>query len=127
MKLRERLPAARLVIAHEGSQRAGLAELAARLGQAGSIEFTGRVDQAKLRALLAASHAYVSVPGSDSLSLSTMEAMAAGAFPVVTDLPSQDWVTHRVNGLRVPVRRRCPRAEPLPGSDRCCYERGAAA
>jgi glycosyltransferase involved in cell wall biosynthesis len=31
--------------------------------------------------------------------------MATGAFPAVSDLPSQDgWIEHGVNGLRVPAR-----------------------
>lgn len=103
-RLRERLPAARLVVAGQGSQREKLGRLAAEVGPASAIEFVGQVDQAHLQSLLSAAHVYVSAPSSDSLSLSTMEAMAAGAFPVVSDLPSQDWITDRVNGLRVPVR-----------------------
>jgi glycosyltransferase involved in cell wall biosynthesis len=103
-KVRETLPAARLVVAHDGSQRARLERLAQDLGQQGQIEFVGRVDSARLKELLVLAHVYVSVPSSDSLSLSTMEAMACGAFPIVSDLPSQEWIVDRVNGRRVPVR-----------------------
>jgi glycosyltransferase involved in cell wall biosynthesis len=102
--LRNRMPAAQLVVAHDGSQRSRLEALARELGQAASIDFVGRVDADRLKKLLSASHVYVSVPSSDSLSLSTMEAMACGAFPVVTDLASQEWVVHAVNGMRVPAR-----------------------
>ncbi|HXH22077.1 MAG TPA: glycosyltransferase [Dehalococcoidia bacterium] len=103
--LRRRLPSARLVVANDGSQRPRLERLAAGLGLGFSVSFIGQASQARLRELLNASHVYVSVPSSDSFPLSTMEAMTAGAFPVVSDLPSQDgWITHGVNGLRVPVR-----------------------
>jgi glycosyltransferase involved in cell wall biosynthesis len=103
-KVREQLPAARLVVAHDGSSRARLEALVRDLGQSGPVEFVGHVDHGGLKELLSAAHVYVSVPSSDSLSLSTIEAMACGAFPIVSDLASQEWVVDRVNGMRVPVR-----------------------
>jgi hypothetical protein len=57
-----------------------------------------------MRGALATAHVYASVPSSDSMSASTMEAMARGCFPVVSDLPSQDgFIDHGVTGLRVPA------------------------
>jgi glycosyltransferase involved in cell wall biosynthesis len=104
-RLRQRLPVARLLVANDGSQRRRLEALAAHLALGGSVEFSGRLPPQALRDRLAGAHVYVSVPSSDSLSLSTLEAMAAGAFPVVSDLPSQcDWIGDRVNGLLVPPR-----------------------
>jgi glycosyltransferase involved in cell wall biosynthesis len=103
--LRRRLPSARLIVAGDGSQRPRLERLAEDLGQAKSIEFAGVVLQERLRVLLQGAHVYTSVPSSDSLAVSTMEAMAAGTFPVVSNLESQDgWITHRLTGLRVPPR-----------------------
>jgi L-malate glycosyltransferase len=110
---RKRLPTARLLVANDGSQRPALEALAARLGVSGSVEFRGRLKPEELRDALARAHVYVSVPNSDSFSLSTMEAMAAGAFPVVSDLPSQEWIVHRVNGLRIPPRSVGALAESL--------------
>jgi glycosyltransferase involved in cell wall biosynthesis len=118
-RLRESMPGARIVFLHEGSIRAELERLCASVGlgytsdsrpgmsgsKAATVEFRGKVAPQFMHELLSRAHLYVSVPSSDSLALSTMEAMACGAFPVVTDLPSQDgWIEHRVNGLRVPVR-----------------------
>ena len=101
-RLRQRLPAARLLIANDGSERPRLERLAGELGLGEAVRFLGRLDPASLQAALAAAHVYVSVPSSDSLALSTMEALAAGAFPVVSDLASQDgWVGDGPNGLRV--------------------------
>lgn len=103
-RLRERLPDARLLVAHEGSQRGRLEALARRLGLGESVRFSGRLDPPALADALTGAHVYVSVPDSDSLALSNLEAMAAGAFPVLSDLPSLNgWVEHGVNGLRVPV------------------------
>ena len=96
---------ARLLIAHDGSQRGHLGDLVRSLGLESAIEFLGHLDRETLRERLGQSDVYISVPSSDSLSVSTMEAMAAGVFPIVSDLPSQRaWIEHGVNGLRVAVR-----------------------
>jgi glycosyltransferase involved in cell wall biosynthesis len=103
--LRVRLPGARLVVAGDGSQAAGLRKLASDLRLGESVEFVGFVEGARLQKLLSQAQVYVSVPSSDSFPVSTLEAMATGAFPIVSDLASQDgWITHRLNGLRVPSR-----------------------
>ena len=95
---------AKLVVANEGSQRRRLEALATELQLEDSVRFRGHLAPAALREELARAHVYVSAPTTDSLSLSTMEAMAVGAFPIVTDLPSQDgWIDHGTNGLRVPA------------------------
>jgi L-malate glycosyltransferase len=98
------LPDARLVVAGSGSQlNLLLAQTTAKLNLQSEIEFAGLLDQATLARRLAQSHIYISVPSSDSLALSNLEAMAAGAFPIVSDLPSVDgWIEDGVNGLRVP-------------------------
>lgn len=98
-------PAARLLIAGEGSERVHLEALARDLVPSGAVQFLGRQTPEALAATLAAAHVFVSVPSSDSMALSIVEAMAAGAFPVVSDLPSVDgWVQHGETGLRVPPR-----------------------
>jgi glycosyltransferase involved in cell wall biosynthesis len=68
------------------------------------VRFLGFVPHDHLIDLLPQAHVYVSVPESDATALSTLEAMACGCFPVVSDLPSQDGlITDGVNGFRVPV------------------------
>jgi glycosyltransferase involved in cell wall biosynthesis len=99
--LLRRVPDVRLVVAHEGRERGRLGALVRELGVQDAVEFVGRLDPLALRHSLAKAHIYVSVPASDSLAQSTMEAMAVGAFPVVGELPSQDWILHGVTGLRV--------------------------
>jgi glycosyltransferase involved in cell wall biosynthesis len=103
-RLRANLAGVKLLVANDGSQRARLERLAQQQGQAASVSFLGHLAPEALKAALESAHVYVSVPESDSLAVSTMEAMAVGSFPIVSDLPSQDgWVRQRINGLRVPA------------------------
>ena len=102
--VRKRLLDARLLVAGEGRLRAGLERLALRLGLEGAVTFLGYLDRETLRDALASSHVYVSVPRSDATAVSTLEAMAVGCFPIVSDLPSQEeLVQDGENGFRVPV------------------------
>ena len=98
-------PEARLLVAGGGSLFPELADLRKRLSLEKEISFPGRVSPDLIASTLASSQLYVSVPSSDSFALSNLEAMAAGAFPIVSNLPSVDgWIEHGVNGLRVPPR-----------------------
>ncbi|MDP9239000.1 MAG: glycosyltransferase [Chloroflexota bacterium] len=95
---------ARLVIAHSGSQTVALQRRAAAAG--GRIEFAGRLDSAAFRDALSQAHIFVSVPSSDGTSVALLQAMAAGCFPIVSDLATQrEWIEHGVNGFRVPLHR----------------------
>jgi L-malate glycosyltransferase len=101
--LRKDLPGARLLIAGGGSQRNTLEGLTRKLGLGDCVQFLGHLAQASLAKALTGAQVYVSAPSSDSFALSNLEAMAAGAFPVVSDLPSvKGWIEDGVNGLRVP-------------------------
>jgi glycosyltransferase involved in cell wall biosynthesis len=105
LAVKKQLPEARLLIAGDGRERSRLEALVKAYDHSGAIEFLGRVDHETLPGLLTGSQVYVSVPSSDSLALSNLEAMAAGAFPIVSDLPSVDgWIEDGVNGFRVPPR-----------------------
>jgi glycosyltransferase involved in cell wall biosynthesis len=93
---------ARLLIAGTGSQRIALERIAGELSLGDAVQFVGLQSPIRLADLLASAHVYVSVPTSDSLALSNLEAMAAGAFPIVSDLPSiNGWVEDGKTGLRV--------------------------
>jgi glycosyltransferase involved in cell wall biosynthesis len=102
--VRKRVPDARLLVAGEGRLRAGLERLTLRLGLERGVAFLGFLDREALRDALASSHVYVSVPRSDGTAVSTLEAMAVGCFPIVSDLPSQEeLVRDGESGFRVPV------------------------
>lgn len=50
------------------------------------------------------SHIYVSLSRSDSTSVSLLEAMASGCFPIVSDIPAnREWIEDGVNGFLIPL------------------------
>jgi glycosyltransferase involved in cell wall biosynthesis len=102
--LRRRGVAFRATIAGEGPLRAELEALARELEIGALVTFTGWVGEEALRALYRTHEIYVSLSRSDSTSQSLLEAMAAGLVPVVTEIEgNREWVTHRNEGLLVPV------------------------
>ncbi len=49
------------------------------------------------------SHIYVSLSKSDSTSISLLEAMASGCFPIVSNIPAnREWIEDGINGFLVP-------------------------
>jgi glycosyltransferase involved in cell wall biosynthesis len=102
--VRQRIPDAQLLVAGEGRLRPGLERLAGRLGLGGGVTFLGYLGREALRDALASAHVCVSMPRSDATAVSTLEAMAVGCFPIVSDLPSQaELVRQGESGFRVPV------------------------
>jgi glycosyltransferase involved in cell wall biosynthesis len=101
--VREALPDATLTVAGDGSARDRLAARAQTSPAAAAITFVGAVDHAHMPALLREHHLYVSTSPSDTTSVSLLEAMAAGLFPVVTDIPAnREWIVDGENGRLVP-------------------------
>lgn len=94
----------KLIIAGEGSQRSKLEEMASQLGIENKTQFMGAVAHDELPKVLESADVYVSMSLSDSTSVSLLEAMAAGVFPIVSDIPgNREWVENRVNGFTVPT------------------------
>ncbi len=90
----ERDPAAQLLITGDGSLTPELEHLAARLFPPGRARFLGRIGDAELAELLGRAEVSLSASRSDSTALSLLEAMAAGAIPVVSDLEGhRQWVS----------------------------------
>ncbi len=95
-------PDVRLVVAHGGSQTEALRAQAAAGG--GNVEFSGFLDRARFRDALSDAEIFVSAPSSDATSVALLQAMAAGAFPIVADLPSQrEWIRDGENGFVAPL------------------------
>ena len=76
-------PAARLVLAGGGPQRAALARLAASLGVQDGVQFAGPVDNAAMPALYHASDIVLNPSLADNMPVSVLEALACGV-PVVS-------------------------------------------
>jgi glycosyltransferase involved in cell wall biosynthesis len=78
--------------------------LVEELGVADCVTFLPGYRRAELPALLAGATVYVSASRSDGTSVSLLEALSTGLFPVVSDIPAnRPWVEHGRNGFLFPV------------------------
>ncbi len=94
----------RFTVVGDGSQRAELESLARELGVHDRIDFMGVLSEDKLRSVMTDADIFVSCSSSDGTSVSLLEAMAAGVFPIVTDLPAnREWLTPGETGVLFPV------------------------
>lgn len=101
-----RVPTAKLMVGGKGTLSEQLLGLARTLEVAGAVDFAGEATwPVGLAERLGKAAVYVSVPSSDGTSVTLLEAMAAGAYPVVSDLPAnREWVGPE-GGTVVPVRQ----------------------
>ncbi len=107
----------RATLAGGGSLGARLRKQCEELGLAAAVEVTGALAPRELAALLREADVYVSTSRSDSTSVSLLEAMACGAFPVVTDIPgNRVWIEHGSNGLLFPPGESRALADCIRGS-----------
>jgi glycosyltransferase involved in cell wall biosynthesis len=94
-----------------------------------AVEFLGGVSWERLTAELARSQIYVSLSSSDGTSVSLLEALATGLFPVLSDIPqNREWVDETEgNGILVPLNNARALAEALDtaAADRVRRERAA--
>jgi glycosyltransferase involved in cell wall biosynthesis len=95
-----RRPEARLVVANDGSLRPALQARVAALGLSERVDFTGRLQSAEQDRLYASAPWYLSLPESDSVAVSVLEALAHGCVPLLSDLPANhELVRSGENGL----------------------------
>jgi glycosyltransferase involved in cell wall biosynthesis len=91
--VRDRVADATLVVFGADGEHDDLVALAAELGVADAVDFVGYAPTADLVAAVATAAVWVSLPPSDGTPLSLLEVMAAGAVPVVADIPTlHDWI-----------------------------------
>jgi L-malate glycosyltransferase len=117
-------------IVGEGSQRTDLTVLAQQLGVGDRIEFTGHLDESQLRKRMKTADIFVSCSASDGTSVSLLEAMAAGVYPVVTELPAnREWLTPGDTGHLFPVGDHVRLAQTIQtvAGDHTLRQRAAAA
>jgi glycosyltransferase involved in cell wall biosynthesis len=94
----------KFLIAGDGPERESLEKQVEQLDVASFIRFLGRIPHGEMPNLLSDADIYVSTSLYDGTSVSLLEAMACGAFPIVTDIPSnREWVTDGKNGFLVPI------------------------
>ena len=100
-------PDAELVVANDGALRPLLENLAAELGIASQVRFVGRLDTELQARWYAQARWYLSLPESDSVSVSVLEAMAHGCIPILSDLPAnRELVRSGDNGLVLAVAQK---------------------
>lgn len=93
-------PTLRLVAANDGSLRKELVDQACALGLGGHVHFVGRLDATTQAGWYSRAQWYLSLPQSDSVSVSVLEAMAHGCLPILSDLPAnRELVRDGENGL----------------------------
>jgi len=102
-RVRDKLPPFKCIICGDGSERARLETMAIDCSP-GEVEFTGWKFGDGYLDLIRRADIYVSCSESDSTSVSLLEAMAAGALPVVSDIPgNREWVSDGASALMFPV------------------------
>ena len=87
---------------------------AAALGLADRVRFVGRLDAATQAGWYARAQWYLSLPQSDSVAVSVLEAMAHGCIPLLSDLPAnRELVASGDNGLILPEGEASPDVDLL--------------
>ena len=96
-------PNTKFLIAGDGSEKENLKSEVENLNLGSSVRFLGGISHNEMPNLLAQSDIYVSTSPYDGTSVSLLEALASGIFPVVTDIPSnREWIADGENGFLVP-------------------------
>lgn len=89
-----------MTFAGDGVLRAELEALSSRLGLGSQVRFAGELPGAGMPELLRSHDAFLSASLSDGASLSLLEAMSAGLYPVVSRIPANlAWLRDGEGGL----------------------------
>jgi glycosyltransferase involved in cell wall biosynthesis len=93
-----------LTIVGDGKNGTLLKALAHKLEIENKVHFTGRIPNTELPKLLQQSNYYISMPVTEGVSASLLEAMACNCYPVLSQIPgNKSWITHRENGSLIAV------------------------
>lgn len=89
-----------LTVAASGTEEAALKKLAEELKIENKVMFLGSYKPGQIGNILEPNDVFISVPQSDSTSVSLLESMAVGVYPIVSDLPAnKEWIKDKENGL----------------------------
>jgi glycosyltransferase involved in cell wall biosynthesis len=107
-------PRTKFLIAGDGSEKENLESEVENLNLGHSVQFVGRVPHKEMPNLLSQADIYVSTSLYDGTSVSLLEAMGSGTFPIVTDIPpNREWIVPGQNGFLVPVNEEKILAEKI--------------
>lgn len=92
----------KLIVAGDGPLLLQLKEQCLNLEIGNHVLFAGRLDSTSLSAHLSEADIYISLPDTEGISSSLLEAMASGCYPIVTDLPAnREFIESGKNGMLV--------------------------
>jgi glycosyltransferase involved in cell wall biosynthesis len=98
------IPNLKVQMLGDGSLKSELVEMSKKLGIDDVVIFIGKVKQERVVEVLNQSHVFVTVSLSDGNSLSLIEAMACGAYPIATNIPAnKEWIKDGINGNFVTI------------------------
>jgi glycosyltransferase involved in cell wall biosynthesis len=93
----------RFLIAGQGERKRALEAMVRQSRVETWVRFCGPIDHVEMPGVLKSSHIYVSTSPADGTSVSLLEAMACGLFPIVTDIPAnREWIRDGDNGFLFP-------------------------
>lgn len=96
----EKYSDSKLIITNSGSTEKEVLKYINKLGIEENVDFQGFINREQLFILLNDGLTFVSIPTSDSTSVTLLESMICGSFPIVSDLPAnREWIEDGVNGL----------------------------
>ncbi len=91
---------ARLAISNDGPLKAELERLVEKLKIEDKVSFKGFISLEEQVLLYKKAQFYISVPTSDSTSVSLIEALVYGCIPIVSDIPAnREWIIDGRNGI----------------------------
>lgn len=89
----------KLVIASSGNETDNLIDQVKNLGIRKSVSFVGMLAYTELIEYYKQSRIFISIPSSDASSLSVLEAMGYGCYPILSNIPANlEWVLNEING-----------------------------
>lgn len=92
----------KLIITNSGSEMDNIKKMIEDMHLQKMVEIKGFVSRDEILELLTTSQLFVSVLTSDSTSVTLLEAMATGVFPIVSNIPAnKQWIENGKNGLIV--------------------------
>lgn len=99
-------PGIHLTIVGEGPLRPDLERMVDRLALAPCVTFLGQISNEAMPDLLRKHSLYLAATSTDGTSISLLEAMACGTFPIASDIPAnKPWIRSGTNGFLVPLAR----------------------
>jgi glycosyltransferase involved in cell wall biosynthesis len=100
----EALPRAKLIFLSDGVLRPQVEAQVREMGFAGRVSFLGAMPLAEVAAQLRDADIFITTSRSDGANISLLEALAAGCFPVVADIPAtRQWFDAGAAGMSVPL------------------------